>query len=98
MAYYGGPARRAARLAARRFSQRKNAVNGKDDRTIAPLPGREFPKPHSPLWLALRSPVAAQPEEVVAQRAAQKAALHCSSIAIIWTRPRATTHTVTSTQ
>ena len=67
-------ASRAVRLAARRFSQRKNAVNGKDDRTIAPLPGREFPKPHSPLWLALRSPVAAQPEEVVAQRAAQKAA------------------------
>ena len=62
------------RLAARRFSQRKNAVNGKDDRTIAPLPGREFPKPHSPLWLALRSLVAAQPEEIVAQRAAQKAA------------------------
>ena len=65
---------RAARLAARRFSQRKNAVNGKDDRSLTPLPGREFPKPHSPLWLALRSPVAAQPEEVVAQRAAQKAA------------------------
>ncbi len=65
---------RAVRLAARRFSQRKNAVNGKDDRSLTPLPGREFPKPHSPLWLALRSPVAAQPEEVVAQRAAQKAA------------------------
>ena len=40
----------AVRLAARRFSQRKNAVNGKDARPIAPLPGREFPKPHSPLW------------------------------------------------
>ena len=65
---------RAVRLAARRFSQRKNAVNGKDDRSITPLPGREFPKPHSPLWLALRSPVQTQPEEIVAQRAAQKAA------------------------
>ena len=42
---------RAVRLAARRFSQRKNAVNGKDDRSLTPLPGREFPKPHSPLWL-----------------------------------------------
>ena len=54
-------ASRAVRLAARRFSQRKNAVNGKDEYRAAELPGREFPKPHSPLWLALRSPVAAQP-------------------------------------
>lgn len=74
---YSSTVRCATRLVARtqrRFTQRRDPIDSPAGRRIAPLPGREFPKPHSPLWLALRSPVATEPGHVVARRAAQKAA------------------------